>query len=71
MKLKEAYEKIVATKDESGVIEKVPNRPTGDCVFYMPHKSVIREDATTTKVRMVFDASAKPHYFVNSINDCM
>ena len=71
MKLKEEYEKIVATQNESGIIEKVPDRPTGDRVFYMPHKPVIREDAATTKVRMVFDASAKPHYLANSINDCM
>ena len=62
MKLKEEYEKIVATQKESGIIEKVPDSPTGNHVFYMPHKPVIREDAATTKVRMVFNASAKPHY---------
>ena len=37
----------------------------------MSHKSVIRENATTTKVRMVFDASAQPTPTTNSINDCM
>ena len=71
MKLKEEYEKIVATQSESGIIEKVSNSPSGNRVFYMPHKPVIREDAATTKVRMVLDASSKPHYLVNSINDCM
>ena len=71
MKLKEEYEKIVANQEETGVIEKVPDHPTGTRVFYMPHKPVIREDAATTKVRMVFDACAKPHYLANSINDCM
>ena len=71
MKLKEEYEKIVANQEETGVIDKVPDHPTGTRVFYMPHKPVIREDAATTKVRMVFDASAKPHYLANSINDCM
>ena len=71
MTLKEEYEEIVVTREESGVIEKVPNCPTGDHVFYMPHKPVIREDATTTKVRMAFDANTKPHYLTNSINDCM
>lgn len=70
-KLKEEYEKIVRTQNESGIIERVPVNPTGSRVFYMPHKPVIREDAVTTKVRMVFDASAKPHYLGNSINDCM
>ena len=37
----------------------------------MPQEPVIREAATTTKVRMAFDASAKPHYLESSINDCM
>ena len=53
MKLKEEYEKTVATQDESGIIERVPKRLTGDRVFYIPHKPVIREDAATRKVRMV------------------
>ena len=52
-------------------MEKAPKQPTGNRVFYMPHKPVVREGATTTKVRMVFDASAKPHPLANSINDCM
>ena len=71
MKLKEEYEKIVATQNESGIIEKVPNSPTGNRVFHTPHKPVIREDAATTKVRVVFNASSKPHYLANSINNCM
>ena len=37
----------------------------------MLHKPVVREDAATTKIRMVFDASAQPDPGSNSINDCM
>ena len=37
----------------------------------MPHKPVVKVTAVTTKVRMVFDASARPHPLANSINDCM
>ena len=37
----------------------------------MPHKPVVRQDAVTTKVRMVFDASAKLNPSSESINDCM
>ena len=37
----------------------------------MPHKPVVRYNALTTKIRMVFDASAKPHHLANSVNDCM
>ena len=37
----------------------------------MPHKPVLREEAATTKVRMIFDASTKPHPLANGVNDCM
>ena len=69
--LREEYEKIIVNQMESGIIEKAPNPPTGSRVFYMPHKPVVREAAATTRVRMVFDASAKPHYLASSVNDCM
>ena len=35
----------------------------------MPHNAVVRTEAVTTKVRMVFDASAKPHPVAASINE--
>ena len=37
----------------------------------MPHKPVIRESVTSTKIRMVFDASCKPTVTDYSINECM
>ena len=40
-------------------------------MFYMPHKPIVKQSAVTTKVRMVFDASAKPQPLTYSINDCM
>ena len=68
---KKEYEKIIEDQLRDGVIETVPEQPSGERTFYMPYKSVVRESAATTKVRMVFDASAKPHYLANSVNDCM
>ena len=41
---------------EQGIVKKAPKQPTGPSVFYMPHKPVVREEATTAKVRMVFEA---------------
>ncbi len=70
-KLKKDYEKIIVDQVASGVIEKAPSSPTGERVFYMPHKPVVKRDATTTKTRMVFDASAKPQLTSSSINECM
>ena len=52
-------------------MEVAPETPTGDRVYYMPHKPVVRQNATTIKVRMVFDASAKPNASAESINECM
>ena len=70
-KLREEYEKIAREQLEEGIVEVAPETPTGDRTFYMPHKPVVRESASTTKVRMVFDASAKPHPLANSVNECM
>ena len=58
--LKEKYEEIVKEQLDEGVIETAPQMPTGERTFYMPHKPVIREDTTTTKIRMVCDTSAGP-----------
>ena len=57
-KLKREYTEIVENQLKVGIVEKIPSKPSGSRTFYMPHKPVIREKATTTKVRMVFDASA-------------
>ena len=70
-KLREEYGKIVREQLEEGIVEVAPNMPTADRTFYMPHKPVVRESVSRTKVRMVFDASAKPHLLANSINECM
>ena len=38
-------------------------------VHYLPHQPVVRYDKTTTKVRMVFDASSKT--VGPSLTDCL
>ena len=69
--LKEEYDKIIREQLRDGIIETVPEQASGERTLYMP--AVVRDSATTTKVRMVFDASAKPHHLANSVhvNDCM
>lgn len=41
--LKVEYEKIIHEQLEQGIVEKVPEQPTGSCVFYMNHKQVMRK----------------------------
>ena len=37
---------------------------------YLPHKPVVRQAVESTKVRVVYDASAKPKNYAPSLNDC-
>ena len=70
-KLQAEYAETVESQLRDGVIEKVEFEPFGSRIFYMPHKPVLRENASTTKCCIVFDASARPAQLINSINDCM
>ena len=69
--LKADYKQIVEEQLEEGIVERIPTKQTGERVFYLPHKPVVRTEAVTTKVRMVFDAGAKLHPLAASINECM
>ena len=52
------YDRIIQDQLEQGIVERVNDEPQGEREFYIPHKSVIREAAESTKMRIVFDASA-------------
>ena len=64
------YNAIIQEQLKDGIIEYAPNKPTGKRKSYMPHRAVIKEDSKTTKLRIVFDASAK-EYGSPSLNDCL
>ena len=69
--LKAEYTHIIEEQLEEGIVDRIPSKPRGKRVFYLPHKIVVRTEAVITKIRMVFDASAKPHPLAASINECM
>ena len=64
------YEDIIQEQLSTGVIETAPVNPTGK-VFYIPHKGVTRSDSESTKLRIVFDASARESNQDPSLNDCL
>ena len=64
------YDDIIREQLESGVIEPAPTTAQGT-EFYIPHKALVRETAATTKVRIVYDASAKVNPDAPSLNDCL
>ena len=54
------------------MIEKVSElEEPGGNVHYLPHHAVIRRDAETTKLRIVYDASSKETKNGTSLNDCL
>ena len=58
--LGEEYSQIIRAYVKKGYLRKVePDEPLPPEVWYLPHFPVIRMDKTTTKVRIVFDCSAK------------
>lgn len=71
-KLKSLYNKALEEMESNGVIHEVPENEvsTSNAVFYMPHRPVVKLDSATTKIRPVFDASAKDINGI-SLNDCL
>lgn len=62
------YDEAVRNYLNTGCAEKAPYVQTEGKTYFMPHRPVYREDKDTTKVRVVFDASAHPPGFA-SLNE--
>ena len=65
------YDAIIQEQLVEGVIEKAPSISQSQKEFYIPHKSVIRNSAESTKMRIVYDASARATPDSPSLNDCL
>ncbi len=68
------YDKIIKEQYKAGIIDKVEEEEEKEIkvgTHYLPHHPVVRKNAETTKVRVVFDASAKSHKSKLSLNDCL
>ena len=65
------YDAIIQEQLTEGAIEKAPPVSQPQKEFYIPHKSVIRKSAETTKMRIVYDASARATPDSPSLNDCL
>ncbi|KAK6181726.1 hypothetical protein SNE40_009523 [Patella caerulea] len=70
-KLYSEYDSIIQEQKIQGIIEPIDiSTPNDGTVHYLPHHAVLRNDKSTTKVRIVFDASAKVNQNA-SLNDCL
>ena len=64
------YNAIIQTQLERGIVEVVKeDGVSSGTVHYLPHHAVVHCDKDTTKVRVVYDASAKSNG--PSLNDCL
>ena len=66
-----AYDQVIRDQLMNNEIEKVSeNQSENPKEFFLPHRTVIRKNAESTKLRVVYDASAKsePGY---SLDDCL
>ncbi len=64
------YNEIIQNQLKENIVEKAPEEVSGS-EFYIPHKAVVRESATTTKMRIVYDASARASPEAPSLNECL
>ncbi|XP_063415828.1 uncharacterized protein LOC134697479 [Mytilus trossulus] len=69
--LLEKYNSVIQDQLDKGIVEKVEEDSTEGLKHYIPHHAVITPNKTTTKLRIVYDASAKPNNDVNSLNECL
>ena len=57
--LRECYDTIVKTYLDENIVEEVKDDKTFENVHYLLHRTIIRIERDTTKIRVVFDASVK------------
>ncbi|CAK1584951.1 unnamed protein product [Parnassius mnemosyne] len=70
--LKIQYSAVLQEYLDLGHMELVPEKEKEDVhVVYLPHHAVVKEDRTTSKIRIVFDASCKGGNGVSLNNDLL
>ena len=57
--VRKAYQKFIEEYLQNGYIRRVPDEPKPPNEWLLPHFPVIRPERSTTKVRIVFNASAQ------------
>ena len=67
----ERYDQVIQDQIKAGIVERVTGSATGQRHFYIPHKGVVRDSAETTKLRVVYDASARAYSGAPSLNECL
>ena len=64
------YDALIREQREEGIAERLPVEVTGR-EFNVPHHAVVRQNAETTKLRVVCDSSARVQENASSQNECL
>ena len=64
------YDAVISEQLEHEVVMKAPEKVEGK-EFYLPQRTLVRVEAETTKLRIVYDASAHAHSNAPSLNKCL
>ena len=71
-RLLKMYTDVIQDQLDRGIIERVPSdTKEGPVKHYIPHHAAITPSKATTKVRVVYDASAKSSQSNKSLNECL
>ena len=65
------YNAVIQDQIEKGVIEKANHEVSVGLQHYIPHHAVVKLQKTNTKVRIVYDASAKITKDHRCLNECL
>jgi hypothetical protein len=68
-KMLKEYDNIIKAQEAEKIVERVESVGKVGEVTYLPHRAVIRDDKSSTKLRIVYDASAKNNG--PSLNECL
>ena len=69
--LLQEYNCTIREQLSQGIIELVPQDCSQSRFHYLPHHGVIRQDKQTTKLRIVYNGSARSKADGASLNDCL
>ena len=68
--LYDKYEEIIKEQEKEEIVVRALEKSTSK-EFYLPHRAVVKQSAESSKIRIVFDASAKADDKSPSLNDCL
>ena len=69
--LLQEYDNVIRQQLRTGIIEEVSEPTKLEGTYYLPHHGVVRREKLMTKVRVVFDGSARHGSSSLSINECL